>query len=225
MSFLLDRFGQDAELPHSVKEAAAPPGALLTDAHAPKAPAPGALGGFELQRRPLTRPEAAEIMLRIRESSRITGYSAAEWTGRRDTFALVDPVTGRLAGALLVHHLVGGWSEIAVVFLFEEYRGRGLGRQLLQGALRTLATADRKLLLFFCSPDMGGLAAEAGFEILADEEEFARGSVRRRLFLSVLYKAQWLCSVYRLREMRRKRREFACSFEFKVAVLTREGAR
>ncbi|MFC4608491.1 GNAT family N-acetyltransferase [Streptomyces maoxianensis] len=207
-------------MPYSVREAKAPPIPLRADDLAQ-----GALDEFELQRRPLTRSEAAEIMRHIKDSPDITGYSAAEWTGRRDTFALVSPKTGKLAGALLVHHLVGRWSEIAVVFLFEEYRGGGLGRQLLQGALRTLKSADRKLLLFFCSPGMGRLSAEAGFDILADEAEFTRGSLRRKLFLSVLYKAQWLCSAYRLREIRRKRREFACSFEFKVAVLMRQGAR
>ncbi|MEX1651720.1 MULTISPECIES: GNAT family N-acetyltransferase [Streptomyces] len=207
-------------MPYSVREAESP--------SAPPRPdglAPAALDEFELQRRPLTRAEAAAIMRAIRDSPDITGYSAAEWTGRRDTFVLYNPRSGELAGALLVHHLVGRWSEIAVVFLFEEYRGRGLGRRLLQGTLRTLKSADRELLLFFCSPGMGRLSAESGFDVLADEAEFTRGSLRRRIFLSVLYKAQWLASSYRLREIRRKRREFACSFTFKVAVMTRQGAR
>ncbi|MFB8027802.1 MULTISPECIES: hypothetical protein [unclassified Streptomyces] len=178
-----------------------------------------------MHRRPLTRPEAAEVMREIRQSPHITGYSAGEWTGRRDTFALVDTGTGRLAGALLVHHLAGRWSEIAVVFLFDEYRGRGLGQRMLRGALCALEPGGRDLLLFFCSSGMGRIAGESGFDVLAGEAEFTRGSLRRRLFLSVLYKAQWLCSAYRLREIRRKKREFRCSFAFKVAVMTRRGDR
>ncbi|MGH4034105.1 GNAT family N-acetyltransferase [Actinomycetota bacterium Odt1-20B] len=182
------------------------------------------LARFELQRRPLTRSEAADIMRQIRESPHITGYSVREWTGGRDTFALVHSETGRLAGALLVHHLAGRWSEIAVVFMLEEFRGRGIGRQMLRDSLRAMESADRNLLLFFCSPGMGRLTAEAGFTVLESETDFTHGSLRRKLFLSVLYKAQWLCSAYRLREIRRKRRDFDCSFEFKVGVLMRKGA-
>ncbi|WP_406462036.1 hypothetical protein OHB07_10810 [Streptomyces sp. NBC_00111] len=207
-------------MPYPVRERSAPE----TPPEAGGA-APGPDDGFLLQHRPLTRPEAAGIMREIRKSPDITGYSEGEWTGRRDTFALMDTGTGRLAGALLVHHLAGRWSEMAVVFLFEEYRGRGLGPRMLQGAIRALEPADRDLLLFFCSSGMGRIAGESGFDVLAGEAEFTRGSLRRTLFLSVLYKAQWLCNAYRLREIRRKKREFQCSFAFKVAVMTREGAR
>ncbi|MEU3609161.1 GNAT family N-acetyltransferase [Streptomyces sp. NPDC035033] len=161
----------------------------------------------------------------IGESPHITGYSAREWTGGRDTFAFVDLDSGELAGALLVHHLWGRWSEIAVVYVREEYRGRGIGREMLQGALRVLRTSERHLLLFFCSPGMGRIAERSGFQLLPNEAEFVRGSLRRKVFLTVLYKAQWLCSAYRLREIRRKKREFGCSFDFAVAVLRHEGSR
>ncbi|MBT2525919.1 GNAT family N-acetyltransferase [Streptomyces sp. ISL-99] len=177
-----------------------------------------------LQRRPLTRAEADEVVAQIRRSPKITGYSRSEWRGRRDTFALVRRDGGELVGALLVHHLVGGWAEIAVVFVLEEHRGRGYGRQLLAGALDMMADTGKRLLLFYSegSP-MGALARDHGFDIHADEDAFVRGMPGRRIFLKYIYTFQWLCSFYRIREMRRKRRELDCTFDFKVAFLHTEG--
>ncbi|MET9594477.1 GNAT family N-acetyltransferase [Streptomyces sp. NPDC006516] len=198
------------------------PDAATARARPPAAPAADL---YDVLRRPLSTAEADEVMEQIRRSSAITGYSAAEWTGGRDTFVLVDKATGRLAGALLVHHLLGRWSEIAVVFVLEEHRGRGLGRRMLHGALGSLRAMDRDLLLFFSSDTMGRICAEAGFAVSASEADFVRGSLARAFHLKVVYKIQWLSNAYRLREMRRKRRAFRCSFEFRVAALTSEGNR
>ncbi|MBQ1099048.1 GNAT family N-acetyltransferase [Streptomyces sp. NPDC097107] len=176
-------------------------------------------------RRPLTAAEAAEVMERIRTSPHITGYSLREWTGKRDTFLLRDTASGRVAGALLVHHLLGGWSEIAVVYVFEEHRGHGLGRLLLEDAVGAIRTSGRKLLLFFSSARMGHIAAGSGFDLHDSEADLTRGSLSRGLFLGILYKAQWLASLYRLREIRRKRRTYQASFDFQVAVLMGEGTR
>ncbi|MDI3389352.1 GNAT family N-acetyltransferase [Streptomyces sp. B-S-A8] len=206
-----------SSLPRNSSAASAPQGPPA----APESPP----NHFELQRRPLTAEEADQITRSIRDSPNITGYSPREWCGRRDTFVLVDRSRRRIAGALLTHHLAGTWSEIAVVFLFEEYRGRGLGRELLQGALRTLTATGRRYLLFFSSPHMERIASASGFRIYADEAAFVAGSARRKLFLKVIYKAQWLASVYRLREIRRKRAEFSSAFDFKVGVLTTGGAK
>ncbi|MFJ8011214.1 GNAT family N-acetyltransferase [Streptomyces sp. NPDC096339] len=165
-------------------------------------------------------------MTEIRRSPKITGYSTAEWTGRRDTFALVDRASGELLGALLVHHLLGNWCEIAVVFIPEAHRGQGYARQLLGGALRTLAPSGKRLLLFFSEPGpMETLVRESRFEVFADEESFVADRPGRRLYLSLVYRTQWLWSLYRIREMRRKKRELNCSFAFKVALLEPNGHR
>ncbi|MFF5897118.1 GNAT family N-acetyltransferase [Streptomyces argenteolus] len=200
------------------------PDAATAPTSAPEGPAADA-DLYEVRRRPLTRAEADEVMEQIRRSSAITGYSAAEWTGGRDTFVLVHTVTGRLAGALLVHHLLGRWSEIAVVFVLEEHRGRGLGPRMLHDALAGLRAMDRDLLLFFSSDTMGRICAEAGFTLSASEADFVRGSLARAFYLKVVYKIQWLANTYRLRELRRKRRAYRCSFTFRVAALTNEGTR
>jgi GNAT superfamily N-acetyltransferase len=129
------------------------PAAPMTCVHCGK-PVPA---GVEVHRRPLTFSEAQTVMRQISYSRFITGYSLREWTGGRDIFVLLKPDSGQLLGALLVHHLRGGWSEIAVVFILEEHRGKGHGRCLLQSSVRTLRWTSERLLLFFCEPAMDRL--------------------------------------------------------------------
>lgn len=181
------------------------------------------LPAYELQRRPLTRVEAELVVAQIRRSPKITGYSLAEWTGDRDTFVLVRPESGELLGALLVHHLLQGWSEIAVVFVLEQYRGQGYGRAMLRGALRTLEHSGRRQLLFFSDDLMERMAQEAGFEVHTDVDALVSRRPGYRGFLKLVYPVQWMANAYRIRELRRKRRELACSFEFKIALKESEG--
>lgn len=173
----------------------------------------------EVQRRPLTRDEARVVVTQIRDSPKITGYSPAEWTGRRDTFALVRTDTGELLGALLVHHLIGNWCEIAVMHILEEHRGQGHGRRLMRSALSALAPAGKRQLMFFTPGPIAVMADDYGFQVYDDESAFCAGRPSRWFFLKVVYKIQWRWSLYRLREIRRKRRELNCSFAFQVGLL------
>jgi GNAT superfamily N-acetyltransferase len=173
----------------------------------------------EVQRRPLTFSEAQTVIRQISHSQVITGYSMREWTGGRDTFVLLRSDSDQLLGALLVHHLRGGWSEIAVVFILEEHRRNGHGRYLFQSVVRTLKWTSERLLVFFCEPKMDVLVREAGFEVFANENDFVQDTPGRWLFMKTMYKFQWLCNLYRIRELRRKKREYDCNFRFKVASL------
>lgn len=171
---------------------------------------------MEVQRRPLTPREAATVVAEIRTSPVITGYSMAEWTGRRDVFCLVDRVDDEVVGVVLVHHLWGGWSEIAVVYVMQGHRGRGYGKRLLQATLRTLESDGRPKVIFFSDDRMEHLVGLCGFE--KDPRRVAR--LIPRHFLDLTYKVQWLASAYRLRERRRKRRELGSSYDFRIGVLT-----
>ncbi|MFG2330897.1 GNAT family N-acetyltransferase [Streptomyces sp. NPDC048604] len=179
----------------------------------------------EVQRRPLTRDEARVVVAQIRDSPKITGYSAAEWSGGRDTFALVRTDTGELVGALLVHHLLGNWCEVAVMYILSEYQGQGHGRGLMRAALDALADSGKRQLMFFTPGPIAVLADDYGFEVYEDEAAYCAQGLRRRFFLKVVYKVQWRWSLYRLREIRRKRRELDCDFTFQLGVLDPETAR
>jgi hypothetical protein len=66
---------------------------------------------------------------------------------------------------------------------------------------------------------MERIVRDCGFRIFTDEDDFVGGRVGRWLFLKVAYKVQWLWSLYRIRELRRKTRELGSEFTFRIAVL------
>ncbi len=173
---------------------------------------------LEVQRRPLTPAETGRIVAEIRRSAAITGYSTAEWRGKRDIFALVGRDSGELVAAALVHHLRGGWSEVAVVFVLEEHRGNGYGKMVLQSAMRTLHSDGRRKLIFFCDDKMRYLAQASGFAVFDSEDDYLNASPRDRFFFKISYKVQWLANAYRLKELRRKRHELGSTYEFRLGI-------
>jgi GNAT superfamily N-acetyltransferase len=173
---------------------------------------------LEVQRRPLTPAETGRIMVEIRRSGAITGYSAAEWRGKRDVFALVGRDSGELVAAVLVHHLWGGWSELAVVFVLEAHRGKGHAKTVIQSAMRTLRSDGRRKVIFFCDDKMRHLSQASGFAVFDSEDDYLDASPRDRFFFRISYKVQWLANAYRIRELRRKRREMGSVYAFKMGV-------
>lgn len=173
---------------------------------------------LEVQRRPFTLAEADVIVTQIANSQDITGYSIAEWTGGRDTFVLIDPTTNSILGGILVHHLVLDWSEVAVVFILEEFQGQGLGNYMLTHVLRTLEHSRRNILVFFRKENMRQLVSACGFDIYDDQDEFCKNSIFNRFYFRVIYRIQWLSNAYRRREMRRKKQKFDTEFSFHLAV-------
>lgn len=178
------------------------------------------LGNFqpEVQRRPLTAAEARVFMAEIRNSACITGYSFREWTARRDVFITVDCTSQRPAAAMLVHRLPGGVSELAVVFVLEEFRGRGLATQLVRFGLRTMRCDGRTKIIFYSDDQMHAVVTGAGFSTYASVAEYCAHSWSRRLYYAAIYKPVWLLNTYRAREIIRKRREMDSHFEFMIGV-------
>ncbi|WP_337822235.1 GNAT family N-acetyltransferase [Amycolatopsis sp. A1MSW2902] len=174
---------------------------------------------YEVQRRPLTPREADVVLDQIGQSAAITGYSRAEWRGKRDVFALMDRSADELIAVVLVHRLSGGWSEIAVVFVLEGHRGQGHGTTILRFALRTLSSDGRRKLLLFSDDTMAHLARICGFTVFDSEHAYLSQHPKDRFFMRFSYKAQWLANAYRLRELRRKRAELGSTFTFKIGVL------
>lgn len=179
----------------------------------------------EVQRRPLSADEARVFMAEIRNSPCITGYSFREWTARRDVFITVDCTSQRAAAVMLVHRLPRGVSELAVVFVLEEFRGRGLATQLVRFGLRTMHRDGRTKIIFYSDDQMHAVVTAAGFSTYASLAEYCANRWSRRLYYAAIYKPIWLLNTYRIREIVRKRREMDSDFEFMIGVSERMGPR
>jgi GNAT superfamily N-acetyltransferase len=177
---------------------------------------------FLFQRRSLTQEEAVHLIRRIADEPNITGYNIREWTRSRDIFLLYDLAQRRVAATVLVHHLLGRWSEIAVVYVFPEYRSMNLATQLLQQTIYTIRFEPRSYVIYYADAKMERLLSRCGFTIFDTEQSIFRFHTPWRLYFSVLYKPQWLSNLYRIKEIYRKRRHFAKRFDFKIGILTNQ---
>lgn len=159
-------------------------------------------------------------MAEIRSSRTITGYSFAEWTRQRETYVMSDTSSGELLAVALAHRFLGGWTELAVLYVLEKHRGRGYGKTMLRIVIEHLSNRpERRILMFFCQQPTPMLAEQMGFKVFADEREFARGSLARGVFIRFLYKVQWLINGYRRAEVRRKTIELGLQFKFMVGSI------
>jgi ribosomal protein S18 acetylase RimI-like enzyme len=73
-----------------------------------------------------------------------------------DVFAAVDPAIGEVAGMLIVNHPK---NEIAWLAVFEEHRGRGAGRQLLERGIDELDAARPVEVVTFREDNEAGIPA------------------------------------------------------------------
>ncbi|MDF2046805.1 GNAT family N-acetyltransferase [Microbacterium sp. Kw_RZR3] len=169
--------------------------------------------------RHLDYEEAKVVVELIKDETTITGYSVEEWMSTRDVVVCADSTTGALIGVALVHHLLPGWSEIAVVLVLPEWRGHGVGARLVKYVAEHIEHLRRKAILFYCQGSMERIVLRLGFDTYADEAAFAEKSWPRKVFIKALYPLQWRAESYRRQEIRRKATSLQCDFQFKIAVL------
>lgn len=168
--------------------------------------------------RHLDYEEAKVFVELIKDETTITGYSMEEWMSTRDVVVCADSMTGAPLGVALVHHLLPGWSEIAVVLVLPEWRGHGVGARLVKYAAEDIEHLRRKAILFYCQESMERIVLRLGFDTYADEATFAKKSWPRMVFIKAFYPLQWRAERYRRQEMRRKAKSLQCDFQFKIAT-------
>ena len=100
---------------------------------------------FSLVERALTRDEAVRLSAAIRETPNILGYPPKELqTFRHCLIAETD--TGAFAGVCILKRLAGSWWDLAVVYVFPEYRGQGIGTALFLAGFRHLQDSGQHIL-------------------------------------------------------------------------------
>ena len=97
--------------------------------------------------RALTREEAETIRKAVRHTPNITGYTTDELIHFPD--ALVAAVNGEFAGVCISIDLLPSWTDIAMLYVLDEYREQGLGMELLDLAWE--AASQRKRDVYMAS--------------------------------------------------------------------------
>ena len=173
-------------------------------------------------KRPLKRREAVLLKKDIKKTADITGYTVNEWMARPVWAAQNE--SGVLLGACLHDDIPQGWTEIAVVFVREEYRGQGIGQALLNASYQDILHRRRHILIIFREPHMARMVSQRDFAVFSKLSELPEPYKQYQFTLKVVYKLWWLSSFYRLAEIFRKRLVFGAqdSFHYGLKLCTDE---
>jgi GNAT superfamily N-acetyltransferase len=116
-----------------------------------------------LVQRQLTREEAALLHRELKTTPNILGYTIWEIVRFQDvTIAEID---GRLAGVCVCKDLLFGWTDIAVLYVLPEYRGRGLASELYSDAWSRCIERKRHIYTLSRSPAVIHLMKRNGMEM------------------------------------------------------------
>jgi len=147
-----------------------------------------------LTHRRLTRNEAQTLHELIRLTPNILGYLTPELERFRDVW--VAEGDGVFAGACLSVDLPFGWTEIAVLYVVDSYRGGGIGGQLFEKACRTAESRGRHIFVISRTPSVLKMMRERG---MPPRKDFLKAPLAVHI-----YNQKYMASWYRTVEMFRK---------------------
>jgi GNAT superfamily N-acetyltransferase len=122
-----------------------------------------------LSRRPLTEIEAVRLHEELKTTPHILGYTVRElrkfprvWVAEAGEGSVGESV---LAGACISKDLLLGWTDIAMLYVLPEFRGRGIGARLYESALDDARERGRHIYTLSRSPEMIHLMKRFGLTI------------------------------------------------------------
>ena len=151
----------------------------------------------EIVHRPLTRPEARRLHDALKETPNILGYTVRELLMLTDVF-VAEADGGAFAGVCFSVDMAQNWTEIAAVFVFPAFEGRGLGAALFDAAWARAETRRRHLYLLSRNPRVVKWMEARGMEV-SEAGWKAPAAVQ-------WYMARYMASRHRWAESFRKRK-------------------
>jgi GNAT superfamily N-acetyltransferase len=134
--------------------------------------------------RPLTHAEAARLHRELRTTPNILGYTVAEL--RRWQNVLVQEIAGASAGVCLSVDLADGWTEVSVLYVLPEFRGRGIGRRLFTVAVDLARGRGRHVYALSRNPQVVSWMRDASMTVSGGFRQ-APGPVRAHMRRHMLH--------------------------------------
>lgn len=108
------------------------------------------MSSIAIRKRILSAQEAALLYRTIKEVPNISGYTFGEWRNLGPIWIAEDGK--ELVGVCVNVRLPGNWEEIATLYVFPKYHGRGIGRKLFDRAFREAKRERRHIYIVSRNP-------------------------------------------------------------------------
>ena len=151
---------------------------------------------IDIIHRPLTQAEAGQVHLALKDTPNILGYTVRELMRLSDVY--VGEEEGRFAGVCFSVDLRQNWTEIAVLCVLPEFRGRGVGHALFQAAWERARARRRHVYVLSRNPQV--------VEWMKAQKMEIGGKMRHAPAAVHWHMARHMASGYRITEGFRKRK-------------------
>lgn len=166
---------------------------------------------IRLSERSLGREEAERLSTALKETPNILGYTPRELQNFHEVIvAHADGEDGGAAGVCILKPMPGRWTDIAVIFVFPEYRRRGIGSRLFTAAIQRIRDQKRHVLCVSRDASIIRLMERDGMRFIS--------SMLLPWPVQYAYSIHY-SSVYRFKEALRKAAIFRGQPPFRYAVL------
>ena len=157
---------------------------------------------FKINSRKLKQQEAILLVEKIKLITDITGYSLKEWLTFEEVLIAEDR-EGTMLGVCFAYDFSSNWSFISVLFVLEEFRGKGVGKQLFDQTCRRILSRKRNVYTSSRNPIVIKMMTKLSF-ILFNTLYMLPQSFKTYEFDFFLRTMKWIMSFYRIKELLRK---------------------
>ncbi len=147
-----------------------------------------------IEKRLLTKTEITSLVDGIKNTVNITGFTKNELKSFGVPY--VAEINGKLVGVAYATPLSKDWSELAILFIWPEFRGKGIGTALFETAWREMVANHQSIYIVSRTKSVIELMQSKGMKFVGLIN--LPWSVKR----DVIYYA--LKSIYRIKEFVRK---------------------
>lgn len=153
-------------------------------------------------------PEEASILVKaIQKTPHISGYSQQKWL-RSEHVIVAKDERGNIMGACLEDDFGASWTEIAVIFVLPEHRGKGIGRQFFEMACADILERGRNIIIMSSEVGIRKVIEESDLDTFDSLEDLDEAYHPHYFTLTTYYTIRYHLSMYRNWERLRKRRVF-----------------
>jgi predicted GNAT family acetyltransferase len=160
----------------------------------------------KIVKRKVNELEARILIHHIKSTPNIIGYTLNEWLNAEHIFIAEDE-QGQLLGACFNYDINENWNKIAALYVLEEFRGRGLGKDLFYESFNDAINRHKNVYTISCNPIILNILNELEFTTFTNLIEFPRTYMDDRIGFYI-HTLEWLSSAYRIKEIIRK--QFVC---------------
>lgn len=157
---------------------------------------------FKIIKRKVTQSEAELLVNAIKLTPNIMGYSYTEWLSAEHIIVAEDE-NGKMLGACLNYDFHEHWSKIAALFVFEEFRSRGIGKSLFYQSCQDALNRNKNIYTISANKIIIKMMADLNFVMFNNLSSLAKNNQQYQVIF-YWHSLLWLMNFYRIQEITRK---------------------